>query len=76
VIKNKQKQKINGLIMILLEHTSLIESKTELVLPGYYKAGLIEHYELNKWSDEQFITNYLIVNTDLKFNTNVKYTSI
>lgn len=50
--------------------------KTELVLLGYYKAGLIEHYELNKLSDEQFLTNYLIVNTDLKFNTIVKYTSI
>ena len=46
------------------------------MLPDYYKAGLIEHYELNKWSDEQFLTNYLIVNTDLKFNTIVKDTSI
>ena len=28
------------------------------------------------WSDEPFLTGYLIINTDLKFNSNVQYPSI
>jgi hypothetical protein len=48
----------------------------DLALPDYFNAELIKGNDLDKWTPQQFLKGYLIVNAHFNFPKNVKYPSI
>jgi len=49
---------------------------SDLPLPDYYRASLIDPVELNDWKPKDFLNGYLIVHTNFKFPPTTKYPSI
>lgn len=54
----------------------LTTGMADLALPDYYIAKIIDVKELDKWTADDFLKGYLIVNADFEFPQNVKYPSI